>query len=261
MKMHENIFSLNNKHIVITGATGLVGSVLAEALSSFGARLTLVARDDKRLKSLQESLSASSSVECSTYALDLNSKQEVIDFLSTFSPDKNSVDGVVHCAMSRPAQSALDQYDELFEASLMNNALSSFLMWDGFSKLMEKSNGGSLVYIGSIFGNVSPDFSVYEGTKMGTEPDYMFIKEGMNGLSKYYANKFGRADVRSNLIVLGGVKNNQPTSFVEKFIQKIPLKRMANPSDVVGACIYLLSDASRYVTGSQITVDGGYLSR
>ena len=118
--MHENIFSLNNKHIVITGATGLVGSVLAEALSSFGARLTLVARDDKRLKSLQESLSASSSVECSTYALDLNSKQEVIDFLSTFSPDKNSVDGVVLCAMSRPAQSALDQYDELFEAKELN---------------------------------------------------------------------------------------------------------------------------------------------
>jgi len=259
--MYQNIFSLKDRHIIITGATGLVGTALAMGLSAFGARLTLVARDVGKLTSLYESFPMPVPSGSSTYALDLNSKEEVMKFLSLFSPDKNPVHGVVHCAMARPAQKSLCNYEELFEASLTNNALSSFLIWEGFSKLMEKSNGGSLVYIGSIFGNVSPDFSVYEGTKMGTEPDYMFIKEGMNGLSKYYANKFGHAGVRSNLIILGGVKNNQPTSFVEKFVQKIPLQRMAIPSDVVGACIYLLSDASKYVTGSQITVDGGYLSR
>jgi NAD(P)-dependent dehydrogenase (short-subunit alcohol dehydrogenase family) len=127
--------------------------------------------------------------------------------------------------------------------------------------MMAMTGGGSLVYIGSIFGKVSPDFTVYEETIMGTEPDYLFIKEGMNCLSKYYANKFGLQKVRSNVIILGGVLNKQPDSFVEKFESKTSLLRMAKPNDIVGACIYLLSDASEYVTGSEVRVEGGYLSR
>ena len=117
------------------------------------------------------------------------------------------------------------------------------------------------MYIGSIYGKGSPDFDIYKGLQMGTEPDYVFIKEGMNGLSKFYANKYGAANVRSNVIVLGGVFDNQPSKFVERYISKVPLRRMAEPSDVVGACLFLLSDASSYVTGTELFVDGGYHSR
>lgn len=260
--MNYDLFSLKGKHIVVTGVTGLIGATIAEVLANYGAKLTLVGGTDKqKLIHLQKTISKNGPSIHSTYLLDITSKAAVTQFLDTFLPNDIQVDGVVHCAMHRPGQKNLSRYEDVFEESLIANVVSSFLLWDGFSKLMAKTGGGSLVYIGSIYGKVSPDFSVYDGTNMGTEPDYPFIKEGMNGLSKYYANKFGLQKVRSNVIILGGVYNNQPDSFVGKYISKTSLMRMAKPLDIAGACIYLLSDTSQYVTGSELRVEGGFLSR
>jgi NAD(P)-dependent dehydrogenase (short-subunit alcohol dehydrogenase family) len=261
LKMIDNIFSLKNKHVVITGATGLVGEVLVSALVDFAAVITLVGSNERKLDSLTHKFDEKKFTKINTYTLDLTSSEEVLKFLIFMESSNQRVDGVIHCAMYRPSQNSHECYEETFEASIYGNAVSSFLLWNGFSKMMGKRSGGSLVYISSIYGEVSPDFSIYEGTNMGTEPDYVFIKEGMSGLSKYYANKYGHLGVRSNVIILGGVSNNQPTLFTEKYIKKVPLMRMATPLDVVGACIYLLSDASSYVTGSEIRIDGGYLSR
>jgi NAD(P)-dependent dehydrogenase (short-subunit alcohol dehydrogenase family) len=257
----RDIFSLENKQIIVTGATGLVGSALAIALADFGAKLIVVAKNEDKLKNLCLRLSRNSTLSHSYFKLDMESEQDVLKFLESYIPHQGPVHGIVHCAMARPGQKNLHNQQETFGSSVLINAISSFLIWDRISKLMSKNCYGSLVYIGSIYGTVSPDFRIYEGTNMGTEPDYMFLKAGMMGLSRYYANKYGHLKVRSNVITLGGVFNNQDMNFVAKYRSKASLNRMATPTDVVGACVYLLSDASQYVSGSEIRVDGGYLSR
>lgn len=262
MKIINELFSLKEKHIVVTGATGLIGKSITIALTEFGAALTLVGgRNIAKLHNIHNELLDIGATIHAQYSLDISSKESIKEFLHQIDKSQVKVDGLVHCAMHRPGQRNIDRYEHSFEESLLSNAVSSFLIWDKFAKLMAAQGGGSLVYIGSIYGKVSPDFSIYEDTEMGTEPDYPFIKEGMNGLSKYYANKFGKEQVRSNVVILGGVSNHQPVLFVDRFSRKTSMHRMAVPKDIAGACVYLLSDASQYVTGSEIRVDGGFLSK
>ncbi len=257
--MVDNLFSVTGKHIIITGATGLVGSEISKSLAARGARLTLVGSKISRLNALLSELDAKKNLH-SVYELDINSKEEVRRF-TIETTKRDVVDALIHCAMARPGQSNHGNYEITFEDSILRNVISSFMLWDAFSKHMAASGGGSLIYVNSIYGKTAPDFDMYEGLSMGTEPDYMFIKSGMNGLSKYYASKYGRAGVRSNSIILGGVANHQPKLFHDRYIQKTSLNRMATSVDVVGACVYLASDASSYVTGSEIRVEGGYLCK
>jgi len=259
--MINDLFTLQDKHIVITGACGFIGESLAIALADYASSLTLIGTSEQKLNLLRNKLRDKNSKKINTYVLDITTPQAVTNYLDFVKSNKQQVDGFVHCAMYRPAQDPQASSKNTFESSIYGNVVGSFLLWSGFSELMGMGGGGSLVYVGSIYGKASPDFSIYEKTNMSTEPEYVFIKEGMNGLSKYYANKYGHLGVRSNVVILGGVSNNQPSLFVEKYVSKVPLRRMANPQDIIGACIYLLSEASSYVTGAEIRIDGGYLSR
>lgn len=258
--MVDDLFSVTGKHIVITGATGLVGSEISKSLAARGARLTLVGSKISRLIALASELDASEKNFHSVYELDINCKEDVKKFTSETT--KNDIARVlIHCAMARPGQSNHGNYEISFDDSILGNVISSFILWDAFSKHMATNGGGSLIYINSIYGIRAPDFNIYEGLSMGTEPDYMFIKSGMIGLTKYYASKYGKAGVRSNSIILGGVTNQQQVLFQDRYIQKTSLNRMATPADVIGAIVYLASDASCYVSGSEIRVEGGYLCK
>lgn len=259
--MQEKLFSLAGKEILLTGATGRVGRELARAFATMGVKLTLIGRSQVKLEALQSKILMENAYLAKIEVLDINSEDETKHFLKSLRDGNNNVDGFVHCAMSRPGQASKHDYTKTLSDSIRKNALSSILLWEGIGQHMSERNGGSLIYIGSIYGKASPDFSIYDGLQMGTEPDYVFIKEGMNGISRYYANKYGKRNVRSNVVILGGVFDGQPKAFVEKYIEKVPLERMADAKDIVGACVYLLSESSSYVTGSELYVDGGYHSR
>lgn len=259
--MQDNMFSLAGKDILLTGATGRVGQELAHAFADMAANLTLIGRSQEKLEALLSKIQLKNTCSPRIEVLDINSEDEIKHYLRKLHEEDINIDGLVHCAMSRPGQIVGYNYKNALVDSIRSNAISSILLWDGIAQHMSHRNGGSLVYIGSVYGKASPDFSIYTGLQMGTEPDYVFIKEGMNGISKYYANKFGEKNVRSNVVILGGVFDNQPEAFVRKYIQKVPLKRMADTGDIVGACVYLLSESSSYVTGSELFVDGGYHSR
>ncbi len=254
------MFSIQNKTVIITGATGLVGRTLSKSFSALGAKLILVGRCPDKLSSLKDSINTSGA-EIATLCVDFNEAGAAHLIIDYVNHNRILVDAVIHCAIVRPGQNDFENNKNSFESSIRINVNNSFQIWNEFAKHMCSKNSGSLIYIGSIYGRVSPDFSIYEGTKMGTEPDYVFIKEGMHGLSKYFANKYGGNNIRSNIITLGGVENGQDNSFTEKFIKKIPLGRMARTSDIVGPSVFLVSDASSYITGTEIIVDGGYLSR
>ena len=145
-----------------------------------------------------------------------------------------------------------------FATSMQINATGLFLMTRTFGELMANNGGGSIVNIGSIQGSVGPDFSLYEGLGWETPPDYFFHKGGMVNFTRFAAAKLGPGKVRVNVISPGGFYNDQDPRFVERYVARTLLGRMANATDLQGAIIFLASDASAYVTGTNLFVDGGY---
>ncbi len=120
-----------------------------------------------------------------------------------------------------------------------------------------ESGGGSIVNIGSMQGVYGADFSLYEGTDMDSPPDYHFHKGGMVSLTKYLARKLAPQKIRVNCISPGGLFTGQPEAFVEKYSNKVPLGRMASDDDLKGVVVFFASDASAYITGENLVMDGG----
>ena len=144
---------------------------------------------------------------------------------------------------------------------MLKNSRSMYMLCKAFGNLMQANGGGSVINISSIYAIVAPDPNLYEGLDMGTEADYPFIKSGCLALTRYFASYFGGRQVRFNSIILGGVFNNQNSKFVKRYIAKVPLSRMASKDDICGVIHLLASNASAYITGASIVVDGGYTSR
>jgi NAD(P)-dependent dehydrogenase (short-subunit alcohol dehydrogenase family) len=112
----------------------------------------------------------------------------------------------------------------------------------------------------SIYGVVGNDFSIYEGTKIKTAPAYSAIKGGLINLTRYLASAYGRQNIRFNCVSPGGIFDHQDEKFVRAYESKVPLKRMGNPDDIAPVVSFLLSDDSKYITGQNIIVDGGWTS-
>jgi NAD(P)-dependent dehydrogenase (short-subunit alcohol dehydrogenase family) len=125
---------------------------------------------------------------------------------------------------------------------------------------MVKQGRGSIINISSIYGVVSNDPGLYEGTDMKQPPNYTFVKAGMINFTRYLACYYGKQGVRANCISPGGFFNNQPKPFLERYEKRVPVGRMLNDEDVKGAVVFLASDASAYVTGHNLMVDGGWTS-
>ncbi len=133
------------------------------------------------------------------------------------------------------------------------------------NSMIAKDNGGSIIQTSSIYGILGPDHRVYEGAtmdgkQMGTRAVYSFSKAGVIGLTKYLATYWADKNIRVNTLTPGGVENGQNKRFIEQYSNRVPLGRMAKKDDLVGALIFLASDASSYVTGQNIIVDGGLQS-
>ena len=123
---------------------------------------------------------------------------------------------------------------------------------------MVKAGRGSIINIASIYGVVANDPNLYVGTDMKQPPTYNFVKAGMINFTRYLACYYGKQGVRANCISPGGYFNNQPAPFVESYTSRVPVGRMLDNEDVKGAAVFLASDASSYITGANLMVDGGW---
>jgi NAD(P)-dependent dehydrogenase (short-subunit alcohol dehydrogenase family) len=130
-----------------------------------------------------------------------------------------------------------------------------------FGEHMAAHGRGSIINVGSIQGMVGPDFSLYEGLGSGSPPDYFFHKGGLLQLTRFAAAKLGPRGVRVNAISPGGFYDGQDERFVKRYNARTFLGRMADESDLKGVIVFLASDASTYVTGANVPVDGGYTAK
>ncbi len=258
--MYPDLFSLHGKIILLTGGAGLYGRGLAAMLAETGATLILAARDVAKLQIVADEETAKGHCVF-VEALDQGDEASILSLAERVHARFGALDGLVNNAVLRPMKGANGSAEQ-FSESMRVNATGIMLMHRHFGKTMAEAGRGSIVNIGSIQGMIGPSFELYTGTAMGDmPPDYFFHKGGMENLTRFYAALYGPKNVRVNNLAPGGFFNQQPEPFLQRYCEHTMLGRMADPTDLGGAVIFLLSDASKYITGVNLPVDGGYTAK
>lgn len=258
--MTTDLFSLQGRTLLLTGGAGLYGRGLAAMLAATGARLILAARDVAKLQKVADEETALGRTVIAEQ-LDQGDEASIVALAERVHERFGALDGLVNNAVLRPMKGT-NGAAEQFAESMKVNATGVMLMHRHFGRKMAEAGRGSIVNIGSIQGMIGPSYELYQGTGMGDlPPDYFFHKGGMENLTRFYAALYGPSSVRVNCLAPGGFFNNQPEPFLQRYCEHTMLGRMADETDLGGAVIFLLSDASRYITGVNLPVDGGYTAK
>lgn len=241
--------NLNGKIIVVTGGLGLLGRAFVEHLTKNNA--TAICAD----------LNCETNLEINQIKLDITNEESVRNCIKTLVDKYQKIDGWINNAYPRTADWGNWIEDLPFESWQKNIDMhlnGYFLCCQNVLKQMKKQNSGSLINMASIYGVVGPDFTVYEGTKMGNAVGYSAIKGGLINLSRYLASYYGKHNIRVNCISPGGIFDNQPEPFLSNYNKKVPLNRMGTPSDIAPSVSFLMSDEASYITGHNLIIDGGW---
>tara|TARA_A100001011_G_C14253853_1_gene819153 strand:- start:967 stop:1710 length:744 start_codon:yes stop_codon:yes gene_type:complete len=241
--------SLENKIIVITGGNGLLGSAMIKKIKSDGGFSINLDINHKTSEDL-------SNIEC-----DITSQNSINNALSIIIEKYNRIDGLVNNAYPRTTDWG-NKFEVIKLESWKQNIdwqlNSYFYVSQLVATQMSKQMYGSIINIASIYGVVGPDFTVYDETSMTMPAAYSAIKGGLVNLTRYMASYFGSNNIRVNCVSPGGIFDNQDINFVKNYEKKVPLGRMGNPDDIAPSVSFLLSDDSKYITGQNLIIDGGW---
>jgi NAD(P)-dependent dehydrogenase (short-subunit alcohol dehydrogenase family) len=252
-----DLFRLDGRVAVVTGGAGLYGTQISTALAEAGARVVIAARRLHRCQELAARLVARG-LQAEAMPLDLTDEQTIVALRDRLVAGMGSVDVLINNAVHRQGSDPGGTSREDWEATSRVNSTGLFLMCKHFGEQMARQGRGSIVNIASIYGVVGPDFDVYGDTGMTSPAFYAYDKGGMVNLTRYLATCYAPHGVRVNAISPGGLLSGQPEEFVRNYSRRTPLGRMAGPNDLKGAVVFLASDASAYVTGTNLLVDGGW---
>ncbi|WP_458207735.1 oxidoreductase [Haladaptatus sp. NG-SE-30] len=252
------LFDLTDRIVVVAGGAGLIGTALCEGLAEQSA--TVVAAD--AAKERGERLATELGDDSEFLQVDVTDEQSIEQLVETILDRHSRIDAFVNCSYPRNENYGRQYEDVTIEDWRENIDMhlnSYFVAAHTISEvMMEQEQGGSIINFGSTYGVQAPDFSVYEGIEMTSPVEYSAIKGGILNLTRYMASYLGERGVRVNAVSPGGVFDDQHPQFVERYEERTPLNRMATPEDFQGAVVYLASDASRYVTGQNLVIDGGW---
>jgi NAD(P)-dependent dehydrogenase (short-subunit alcohol dehydrogenase family) len=267
-------FTLTNRWALITGAAGLLGMEHSRALLSSGANIVL---QDINADTLKQAISVLENEfperELFMSVSDVTSELAMFDLLAELATASISVSILINNAAINPsydqvstigASSRVENFELLnWENQLRVGLTGAFICSKVFGGAMAKSQGGVIVNIASDLSVIAPDQRLYEkaGTSSNHQPvkpiTYSVIKSGLIGLTRYLATYWHNSDVRVNALSPGGVYEGQDDEFVTKLSALIPLGRMANADEYRSAIQFLCSDASSYMTGQNLVIDGG----
>jgi NAD(P)-dependent dehydrogenase (short-subunit alcohol dehydrogenase family) len=253
-----DLFRLDRKVAVVTGGAGTVGKAIVRALAEAGA---LVVAASRNVAACQEYATAlnSEGLNVEGARCDLASEQEIRDLRDEVLRRHGAADILFNNGLARHGGDLRHTTGADLDASLQVNATGLILACQMFSELMQERRSGSIVNICSIYGVVAPDFALYQGMRLGTRIDYAFIKGGMLSLTRYLACYLAPFGVRVNSLSPGAIQTpDLPESFVSSYSRRVPLGRLAQAWEMQGAALFLASEASTYVTGQNIIVDGGW---
>jgi NAD(P)-dependent dehydrogenase (short-subunit alcohol dehydrogenase family) len=256
--MYRNLFSCKDKVALVTGGLGLIGQEIVRGLNDLGAFVCIADINEDKMKGLNNPTAFN------YQNLDITSDDSIRQTLEAVIRQFKKIDILVNCAYPRTGDWGARCEDVSIDSWNMNvnsHLGGYFLCCQKVAEQMKLQGGGSIINFASIYGIVAPDFSIYEGTPMTMPVAYSAIKGGVIAFSRYMASYYAKHNIRVNCVSPGGILDKQPDSFVEHYVAKTPLGRMGTPEDIVGAVLYLASDASSYVTGHNLIVDGGWTAR
>lgn len=257
----------DNKHAVVTGAAGHIGRAFCQEFAELGGTCLLVDRDGAELEKLKATLRNINGSNHSSFVADLVDAASRSELLKEIHSQFDRIDLLVNNA-AYTGDSNLDGWAVAFEDQSMDawqsamevNLSAAFDLTQGLLPLLKKGMDPSVINISSIYGLVGPDMGLYTGTSMGNPLAYAASKGGLLQMTKWLASVLA-PDIRVNAVSPGGVFRGQPEDFVQRYIDKTPLGRMATETDVVGSMVFLASDLASYLTGQNIVVDGGFTVR
>ena len=271
--MLEKLFRLDNKVIVITGATGLLGRKHAEAVACYGGTPILLDLSQQAVDSFANELNDKYKIDSVGFAIDITDEEMIKSNVEKLIERFGKIDGLVNNAANNPKVEDSKKVNfsrlENFPLNIWNDDIAvgltgSFLCAKHYGFAISKNtNGGSIVNISSDLGLIAPDQRLYakdgiDDDKQNVKPvTYSVVKTGLIGLTRYLATYWADKNVRCNAMCPGGVENGQPDYFLEEVNKRIPMGRMANVHEPQGSLIWMLSDASSYLNGAIVPIEGG----
>jgi NAD(P)-dependent dehydrogenase (short-subunit alcohol dehydrogenase family) len=254
-------FSLRGKVALVTGGAGLYGRQIVAAMAEAGAETYVASRNLAALEKLA-ALHRAQGEKVTALQYDQGDEASILALRDEIIERSGRIDALINNAVARPMKEGWYDDVSLFDQSMHINATGLFAITRAFGEVMEKQRSGSIIHISSMMGMVGVENDNYRGTDMhGFYPDYFFHKGGVINFTRFCASYFGRYNVRVNCVSPGGYFNNQPEAFVRQYSERTQLGRMANDTDLKGVIVFLASDASLYITGANIPVDGGYTAK
>ena len=262
MRTLKDLYNLEGRTALVTGACGNLGKIICETISELGGSLVIIDIDD--VDGLASNIKDKFDNNVTPINLDLSDLEEVNTRLPDILSSIESLNILINNAafvgssnLSGWNTSFLDQNIDSWNAALNLNLTAPFLLSKICTPMLEKSIGASIINISSIYGHLGPNWHLYEGTSMGNPAAYAASKAGLSHLTKWLSTSLA-PNIRANCISPGGILRNQEKNFIKKYNEKVPLGRMAYEEDFKGVISFLASDASSYVTGQDILIDGGY---
>ncbi len=253
----NSFYSLEGKLSVVTGGAGLIGSSITKTLVECGSRVVVIDINREAFDAMAPEIKEMATFE----HIDLTNLEQLPSHIEALWSKYGRIDNWVNNAYPRTSDWANRLEDVSVESWRKNVDMqmnSYCIASHEAARFMVGSGGGNIINMSSIQALNAPDFSIYEGTDMTTPAAYTPIKAGIMMYSKYLASYYRCKNLRVNVVCPGGVFNNQPESFLERYHRKTLLGRMASPEEIARPIAFLLSDAASYITGTALVIDGGW---
>jgi NAD(P)-dependent dehydrogenase (short-subunit alcohol dehydrogenase family) len=267
-----NSFDLRDRTILLTGGAGLLGREFAAALAAAQAHVVIADIETEAAQSVATEITAKTGVKALGLEMDVSDRTSVHDAVKQTLDTFGQIDVLINNAAIDPKFDPTHQVEhmgsfedyplELWNQSLAVNLTGMFLCAQAVARPMLAQGKGVIINISSIYGLVGPDQRLYENSDHATpvyKPvTYSVTKSAVTGLTRYLATYWAGKSIRVNTLTLGGVFNQHEDEFVQRYSARTPSGRMAQRSEYNGALLFLASDASAYMTGANLIVDGGW---
>ncbi|WIW71082.1 SDR family oxidoreductase [Anaerosinus gibii] len=260
--MIDNIFSLKNKTIVITGGAGHLGKAMSEALAAFGANLFIVGYDEDKNKKYAMNLKDKYKLDvCIGGNIDLKDEDSIKIQLANIIDKTGKIDILINNAAFSCAGKVENMTNDDWCKGIDGTINGVFRVTKYTLQQMIKQQYGNIINIASMYGMVAPDSRIYGNSGFNNPANYGAGKAAIIQFTKYLATTYGNKNIRANSISPGPfpsceVQKNK--EFIKNLSSKNPLGRIGRPEDLQGIIVLLASDASSYLTGQNIAVDGGW---
>ena len=267
--IQDELFSIDSKTIILTGSSGLLGSAYATALLERGANMALIDNNIKNSLKIKNAF-RNSNTKIEVYDCDLSKPNQILSTFKKIFKDFQSIDVLINNAAFTSRQTFhikdFKNYEthpfELWRNSFKVNIDAVHLCTQQVIPQMKKQHKGNIINISSTYGVVGPTFSTYENENLFTPPGYAVTKSAILNFTRYVANLYGKYNIRCNTFTPSGVATEKLSKrFVKRYSSHNAFNRMATPRDYIGSMIFLCSEASAYMTGSNLIVDAGWTAR